>query len=175
MGRVFLATRAPTKVSPILPRSRWLARGKRLRLLRTRTGRRQRSSTRTRRSFHQATRIHRRLYRITILSALCLFSPLHRILTGKKVKWFSQKQDNSQSISLSPAFLLGLPLQLWQQRTRWDFLFFFLLLDAFESQVPMRLVHLRASLVILAFSTHSLFEGMAIGELSLSKYMTLIA
>ena len=28
----------------------------------------------------------------------------------------------------------------------------------------MRLVHFRASLVILAFSTHSLFEGMAIGK-----------
>ena len=31
-------------------------------------------------------------------------------------------------------------------------------------KVPMRLVHFQTSLVIFAFSTHSLFEGIAIGS-----------
>ena len=33
-----------------------------------------------------------------------------------------------------------------------------------KPQVPKKLIHFQASLVILAFSTHSLFEGMAIGK-----------
>ena len=88
MGRVFQDRRAAlTKVTPNLPRCKWLktdVEAARLGRRRPTAKRRQLSSTRTPRGFNlQATRIHRLLCRTTTLSALCLFSPLPRILTGR--------------------------------------------------------------------------------------------
>ena len=185
-GRRFQA-REEAKGIPSLLRFRCASTSKKMRTLKRKRRARQRqlSSTLIPHDLPQATRTPRQFCLIIILCLLFLFSPLPLILTGWDMSescLVLRSQQKSETIFdmmiLIWSFLSSLPpVPIASTLIKANkvcllcniclilqpiFMHFNNLNE--KSQVPKKLIHFQASLVILAFSTHSLFEGMAIGK-----------
>ena len=185
-GRRFQASEE-AKGIPSLLRFRCASTSSKMRTLKRRRAARQRqlSSTLIPHDLPQATRTPRQRCLITILCLLFLFSPLPLILTGWDMSesclvLISQEKSERifNMVILIVSFLSSLPpvpiaSTLIKANKVCSFCDVWSILPPIfkhfnnlneKPQVPKKLIHFQASLVILAFSTHSLFEGMAIGE-----------